>query len=206
MHGPLEGREEPTPMFAAFAWVIVRHPETKRYLISNEPACIAGNKPNYWLPAGRVDAGETFTEAGVRETLEEGGIKVKITGVLKFMLQAKVVPRIVLMAEPVDLDACIPKSIVDWESCGSFWVAVNDLQKLDRRADFRSADPCYFFPGVEDGELEVYDIENDSFQALESMVSSLTLKTLPSEKDYISHVERVWLKLKSYYPKDAFNY
>jgi 8-oxo-dGTP pyrophosphatase MutT (NUDIX family) len=44
----------------------------------NEPAGIAGGKPRYWLPAGRVDAGEGMIEAGKREALEEAGIEVEI--------------------------------------------------------------------------------------------------------------------------------
>jgi phosphatase NudJ len=69
----------------------------------NEPAGIARGKPRYWLPAGRVDAGEGMIEAGEREALEEAGIDVVITGVIRFK-NAKDLgcPRVVLMANPKD--------------------------------------------------------------------------------------------------------
>jgi phosphatase NudJ len=37
----------------------------------------------WWLPAGRVDPGETFAKAALRETEEEAGVKVVLKGVLR---------------------------------------------------------------------------------------------------------------------------
>ena len=54
----------------------------------HEPAGLCNGRPAFWFPAGRVDEGESFVEAGIRETEEEGGIKAKITGVLQFRLGA----------------------------------------------------------------------------------------------------------------------
>eukprot|EP00002_Diphylleia_rotans_P019760 TRINITY_DN3818_c0_g1_i13.p1 TRINITY_DN3818_c0_g1~~TRINITY_DN3818_c0_g1_i13.p1 ORF type:complete len:170 (-),score=28.17 TRINITY_DN3818_c0_g1_i13:427-876(-) len=58
-------------------FVVVRHPQTKRFLAVKE-TCDRG----WWLPAGRVDPGETFQEAAIRETIEEAGIRVRLTGIL----------------------------------------------------------------------------------------------------------------------------
>jgi len=84
-HGPLLMREPRAPEFPAFAWVIIQSKVTGKFLMVNEPAGIAGGKPRYWLPAGRVDEGEGMIEAGKREALEEAGIEVEITGALNFM-------------------------------------------------------------------------------------------------------------------------
>ena len=110
-------------------------PPSTQVLLVNEPAAIAGGKPNYFMPAGRVDIGETFVEAGVRETLEEAGVNVKITGVLLFQLGGMMVPRVVLYAKPIaEGEVCEEgaKSIPDFESCGSVWLGVEELEQLTR--------------------------------------------------------------------------
>lgn len=63
--------------------------------------------------AGRVDPGESFSEAAVREAMEEGGLKVVLQRVLMFILDN--CPRVMFLAHPEDLDA-VPKSIPDFES------------------------------------------------------------------------------------------
>lgn len=118
--------------------------------MTQEPAGLCGGRPKYWLPAGRVDAGEGFIEAGKREALEEAGIECEITGVLKFMYYD--CPRLVLMAKPLD-DNAPCKTIPDFESVGAIWVTMKDLQDLNDPDDYRSPDPVEFFGGVERGEL-----------------------------------------------------
>merc|ERR1719499_2529197 len=77
-HGPEHEREPHFPAFSAFTWIVCQRSSDGRFLIVNEPAGLCDGVPKYWLPAGRVDEGESFVEAGIRETLEEGGVKCRI--------------------------------------------------------------------------------------------------------------------------------
>merc|ERR1719223_979337 len=70
-HGPPELREPPPASFPAFAWCVCRRRDDGRFLLVNEPAGISRGKPGYWLPAGRVDKGESLLEAARRECQEE---------------------------------------------------------------------------------------------------------------------------------------
>ena len=72
-------REAARPSFAAFAWVVCRRAADGKFAMVNEPAGICrGGRPAYWLPAGRVDAGESLAEAAAREALEEAGVAVEV--------------------------------------------------------------------------------------------------------------------------------
>ena len=94
-------------------------------LMVNEPAGICrSGRPGYWLPAGRVDDGEGFVEAAVREAEEEAGVAVEVTGLLRCGLSGGT-PRIVLYARPRgggSGEGGVPKSIPDFESVGAMWV------------------------------------------------------------------------------------
>jgi hypothetical protein len=96
-----------------FALVICRHPQTGKYLLVEE-----GCQQGWWLPGGRVDPGEHFCDAAVRETLEEGGIKVVLKGVLKVEYRAYkgggARQRVIFYAEPEDPNQP-PKSESDFE-------------------------------------------------------------------------------------------
>ena len=82
-HGPACEREPPPPAFAAFAWLVCRRASDGKFLLVNEPAGIcASGTPAFWLPAGRVDAGEGVVAAAEREAMEEAGVAVEVTGVL----------------------------------------------------------------------------------------------------------------------------
>ena len=59
-HGPLSLREPEAPDFAAFTWVVIQRESDGKFAMVNEPSWFAGGRPNYWLPAGRVDQGESF--------------------------------------------------------------------------------------------------------------------------------------------------
>src|SRR5437016_11527969 len=67
---------EPIPTWF-FALVVVR--SGHRYLLVHE------NKHGqlWYLPAGRVEPGESFIEAARRETLEETGVPVVLEGILR---------------------------------------------------------------------------------------------------------------------------
>jgi ADP-ribose pyrophosphatase YjhB (NUDIX family) len=109
-HGPAHLRAEPRASFAAFSWIVCRRDIDGKFLMVNEPAGLCRSSrgvPAYWLPAGRVDPGESFVEAAVRECEEEAGVRVEPTGVLRFMLEggsscgARSCIRVVLAARPL---------------------------------------------------------------------------------------------------------
>ena len=57
------------------------------------------------MPGGRVDPPESFSQAAIRETLEEGGININLKGILRIETagahEFKRV-KVVYYAEPVD--------------------------------------------------------------------------------------------------------
>lgn len=60
-----------------FALVVVRQDD--RFLLVQE-----ARPPHDWyLPAGRVEAGESWMEGAIRETRVEAGIEVELDGVLR---------------------------------------------------------------------------------------------------------------------------
>mmetsp|Transcript_3063 Transcript_3063/g.7904 ORF Transcript_3063/g.7904 Transcript_3063/m.7904 type:complete len:178 (+) Transcript_3063:204-737(+) len=167
----------------------------------HEPAPLcSSHRPGYWLPAGRVDAGETFVQAGERETLEEAGIEAQVTGVLRFQL-SKGVPRIVLYAEPRSADPS-PKSLPDFESCGATWVRAEHLASLSDR-DYRSDDPADLFPAIAKGVLPPQPIDTPAFKALEELIQVLTQQK-QSGRETERVMAAVWQKLKQAYPRRYF--
>ncbi len=113
-----------------YALTVVRRPADGRLLLVQE----ASHGNHWYVPAGRVEAGETLADAAVRETLEEGGIRVRLTGVLRVEHTprpegARV--RAIFLAEPAD-DAP-PKSVPDGESLQARWVTPGELGGYDLR-------------------------------------------------------------------------
>jgi 8-oxo-dGTP pyrophosphatase MutT (NUDIX family) len=111
-----------------FAVAVVRRGD--RFLIVHERK---RDQP-WYLPAGRVERGESFAEAAVRETLEEAGVPVRLTGVIRVEHSprkdsARV--RAVFLAEPTDDTP--PKSVADHESLGAAWVTLGELDRYRLR-------------------------------------------------------------------------
>lgn len=111
----------PTPTWA-FAITIVRR--DNRFLLVQE------DKPGqpWYFPAGLVELGEGFAEAAVRETLEEAGVCVRLTGILKMVHTPRddsARLRVVFVAEP--LGEATPKSLPDEHSLQARWVASAEL-------------------------------------------------------------------------------
>jgi 8-oxo-dGTP pyrophosphatase MutT (NUDIX family) len=205
-HGPAHLRGERCAPFAAFSWVVCRRDIDGKFLMVNEPAGLCGSSrgvPAYWLPAGRVDPGESCVEAAVRECEEEAGVRVEPTGVLRFMLEggssrARSCIRVVLAARPLQSLAHAhahalvgegtttagglkaapdtyfePKTVPDFESCGAIWTSGQQLTGL-RQDDFRGRDPVTIFPKIERGSLVAHSLDTPAFAALEALVKRRT--------------------------------
>jgi 8-oxo-dGTP pyrophosphatase MutT (NUDIX family) len=118
---------EPIPTWY-FALVVVRKSDC--FLLVHE---LEGGQL-WYLPAGRAEFGETLAAAACRETLEEAGIPIRLTGLLR--LEHSPDPRgarvrAIFLAEPVD--ETIPKSVPDSESLGAAWVSLVDLPQYGLR-------------------------------------------------------------------------
>jgi 8-oxo-dGTP pyrophosphatase MutT (NUDIX family) len=118
---------EPIPTWC-FALVVVRKGD--RFLLIQESKY---GEP-WYLPGGRVEAGESFIEAAVRETREEAGIPVRVTGVIRIEHSPSPAGsrmRVLYLAEPTDDTP--PKSEPDDESLRAAWVTLDDLPKYKLR-------------------------------------------------------------------------
>lgn len=118
---------EPIPTWC-YALVVVRKGD--RFLLIQESKY---GEP-WYLPGGRVEAGESFTAAAVRETREEAGVPVRVTGVIRIEHSpspAGARMRVLFLAEPTDDTP--PKSEPDDESLGAAWVSLDELPKYKLR-------------------------------------------------------------------------
>lgn len=121
---------EPIPTHS-FALVVVQR-DDGRFLLVQERKHGQG----WYLPAGRVDPGETFEDAAVRETLEESGIAIRLIGVLRVEQSPSVTPlmnrlRVFFVARPTT-DAT-PKSTADEHSLQAAWLTLDALSQLPLR-------------------------------------------------------------------------
>ncbi|AMV27771.1 Phosphatase NudJ [Gemmata sp. SH-PL17] len=113
-----------------FALVVVRRGD--HFLIVQESKY---GQP-WYVPAGRVEQGESFASAAVRETLEEAGIPVRVTGIIRVEHSpspAGARMRVIFLAEPTDDTP--PKTEPDDESLGAAWVTRDELASYTLRGD-----------------------------------------------------------------------
>jgi len=111
-----------------FSIVVVRNKQGK-FLAVNET-----RNRGWWLPAGKVEKGETFEEGAHRETLEESGIKINIKGILRVehsMGSGFARMRVIYYAEPIDDTP--PKTKPDKESLEARWVTLAELEALGHK-------------------------------------------------------------------------
>lgn len=110
-----------------FSLVVCRH-QDGRWLAVKET-----RNRGWWLPAGLVGQGESFTQAAHREVLEEAGIRVELKGVLRVEhsvygpTQARM--RVIFFAVPSDPTQPVKKK-KDKESEEAAWVTLEDLKIL----------------------------------------------------------------------------
>jgi 8-oxo-dGTP pyrophosphatase MutT (NUDIX family) len=114
-----------------FSVVVVRL--GRRFLLVHERK----HGARWYLPAGRLEKGESFAEAARRETFEEAGIHVQLDGVLR--VEHSPSPdgsarlRVLFLAHPAD-DA-EPKSVPDEDTLGAGWFTLDEIAKLPLRGD-----------------------------------------------------------------------
>ena len=95
----------------------------------------------WYLPAGRVEPGETLVDAAVRETLEETGVPIQPDGLLR--VEHSPAPnsarvRVILTARPID--DTLPRSVPNEHSLEARWVTLDELAGLPQRGgDVREA-------------------------------------------------------------------
>lgn len=156
-HGPC-GRKESTPEHDlkvrhtyTFTLVVCRRKSDGKFLLVHE-VCNWG----WWLPGGRINKGEDLIQSAIRETKEEAGIDIKITGVLRFEYSprgfADARMRVIFFAEPVDENQ-EPKTLPDFESMAAAYVDIGQLAKLP----LRSNEPTEWFNYVHRGGV-IYPI------------------------------------------------
>src|SRR6185503_13120335 len=120
---------DPIPTYC-FAVVVVRRDDA--FLLVHER-----NQDREWyLPAGRVEPGETFHDAAIREAREEAGITVRLTGIIR--VEHTPHPsfgrlRVVFLGEPIGDSE--PKRVADGESLGAAWVRVDELRNYPLRGE-----------------------------------------------------------------------
>lgn len=112
----------------SFSIVIVRKGD--RFLLVHERK----HGQLWYFPAGRVEPGETFEQAAIRETREEAGIDVVLDGVIR--MEQNPAPdgnrmRMIFVAKPAN-DAP-PKSVPDDESLGAGWFTLEECRQMPLR-------------------------------------------------------------------------
>ena len=193
-HGPLERRENEKYIqgsLSSFALVVCQRPSDGRFLLVQEPLGVGGG---YWLPAGRVDPGESLINGGIRETLEEAGIQIEIKSILNVSLTNAL--RVIYLAHPVEGSNVTPKTVPDFESAGAIWVsAESTASKLtpSHCRSGRATEPLIWFPKVAYGKQGL-DINNEEYVKLENFVLKLGQKqctTNDIENKLIPMVQKV---------------
>ncbi|EQC27492.1 hypothetical protein SDRG_14695 [Saprolegnia diclina VS20] len=171
-----------------FAVVVVRHPRTKRWLAVQETS-----KHNrlWWLPAGRVETGETFPAAAVRETREEAGIDIRLIGILR-VEHTPLGPqsdrmRIVFYAEPMDADAPL-KTTADDESLGAVWTTVSELEAWNAAGQLRGKEllnwALYLEQGGEVAPLATLGAESSGPEPHDTLHMEFRVFFQPSKPNY----------------------
>jgi 8-oxo-dGTP pyrophosphatase MutT (NUDIX family) len=148
-----------------FAVVIVRKGD--RFLLVHERK----HGQRWYLPAGRVEPGESFGQAAIRETQEEAGVAIALRGVIRvehshtfdaFRM------RVIFYAEPVDqtLDDTPPKQAPDQDSLGAAWVHLDELDGYPLRGDDVREYVRYVASGGEIAPLGMLSLEGTALQSL----------------------------------------
>mmetsp|Transcript_1055 Transcript_1055/g.1135 ORF Transcript_1055/g.1135 Transcript_1055/m.1135 type:complete len:389 (-) Transcript_1055:1422-2588(-) len=188
-HGPTFKREPLLHPSGLFSWVCVQN--RSQFLLVNEPAGLSRGLPRYWLPAGRLDFGEGFIDAAIREVQEEAGMEIVVTGLLRFIGDKG----IIFLAEPKNPSAIL-KEVPDFESVGAVWVSLDQLLSLEPD-HFRDGDPRELYPKLASNALKPFSIDTPAFRELETTAKKQTQASNLNET-------KTWGLLRNTYPDSIF--
>ena len=111
-----------------FALVVVRRGD--QFLLVHERK----HGQTWFLPAGRVEPGETLVDAAVRETLEETGVPVTLDGVLRVEHEpGHLMTRVRVFFHAHTTDKTPPKQSPDEHSLAARWVTPAEMRALKLR-------------------------------------------------------------------------
>jgi len=141
-----------------FVVVVVRKGD--QYLLVHE----SNHGQQWYLPAGRVETGETFSAAAWRETMEEAGIAIEVDGVVRIEqlpLEQGMRLRAFLTATPVDNSPL--KAEPDDESLEAKWATIPEMAEMPLR-DPEVLEVCgYLQTGGSVGSIEMLTMEGAPF-------------------------------------------
>lgn len=112
-----------------FALVVVRRND--EFLLVHERK----HGQHWYLPAGRVEVGESMEAAAIRETLEETSVPIELDGIVRFehtVYTDSTRLRVIFTAKPVD--DTLPKSEPDDESLEAGWFTLDEMKDLPLRS------------------------------------------------------------------------
>ena len=119
----------PTIETRCYALVVVSHGD--RFVLVQET-----DTKNWYLPAGRVEPGETFFEGALRESKEEAGLVVELTGIVRVehtpMPDGTARLRVIFAGRPADPAAPL-KSHEDVHSAQARWYTLDEARALPLR-------------------------------------------------------------------------
>jgi 8-oxo-dGTP pyrophosphatase MutT (NUDIX family) len=116
----------------SFSLCVIQRESDRKFLVVQEHL-----HKGYYFPGGAIDPGEDPATAGKRETAEEAGVEVDITGILRMEYspaRRHCRVRFIFYGNPKDATAsCQPKTFPDYESMGACWVSAEEIKSLKVR-------------------------------------------------------------------------
>jgi ADP-ribose pyrophosphatase YjhB (NUDIX family) len=138
-----------------FALVIVRL--GRRFLLVREKK----HGQRWYLPAGRVEPGETLAEGAIRETLEESGVPIVLDGVVRIehspAIDGSARCRVFFLARPADDTP--PLSSPNEHSLEARWVTLEELDQLPLRDNEVRAAMAFVLGGGFVAPLSILTVE-----------------------------------------------
>lgn len=117
---------DPIPTYY-FALVVVRRGH--RFLLTQEQKY----GKTWSIPGGRVEPGESLTDAAIREVFEETGVPIALDGILRVENTPGDAARVRVLFSGYPIDDTPPKESADEESLRAAYLTLDEIRKLPLR-------------------------------------------------------------------------